>query len=191
MVSDDEDSNAPSLCPQSNFLQNFLSLTLPKGGSKHLGTLTTLWLKLLLNMSLGEDGQQMILRLDGGLDLLTEMSRFKHRSGPPLPLLIFHNICFSPASKPKVLANEKVVSVLAACLENESQHAQRIGAAALWALAHNYQKAKTTLKNPSIKRRVDEAYSLAKKTFSNSEENPLSAYYLKCLESLTQQLSSS
>lgn len=35
---------------------------------------------------------------------------------------------------------EKVVSVLAACLENESQHAQRIGAAALWALAHNYQK---------------------------------------------------
>lgn len=107
----DQDSNALSLCPQSNFLQNFLSLTLPKGGSKHLGTLTTLWLKLLLNMSLGEDGQQMILRLDGGLDLLAEMSRFKHRSGPPLPLLIFHNICFSPASKPKILANGERVCI--------------------------------------------------------------------------------
>lgn len=35
---------------------------------------------------------------------------------------------------------EKVISVLAACLESENQNAQRIGAAALWALIHNYQK---------------------------------------------------
>ncbi|XP_045646211.1 rotatin isoform X2 [Ursus americanus] len=176
---------------KSNFLQNFLSLTLPKGGNKHLSNLTILWLKLLLNISFGEDGQQMILRLDGCLDLLTEMSKYKHKSSPYIPLLIFHNICFSPANKPKILANEKVISVLAACLESENQNAQRIGAAALWALIHNYQKAKTTLKNPSIKRRVDEAYSLAKKTFSNSEETPLNAYYLKCLENLVQLLNSS
>uniref|UniRef100_A0A8C6DH88 Rotatin n=1 Tax=Moschus moschiferus TaxID=68415 RepID=A0A8C6DH88_MOSMO len=176
---------------KSNFLQNFLSLTLPKGGNKHLSSLSVLWLKLLLNMSFEEDGQQVILRLDGCLDLLTEMSRFKHKSSLSIPLLIFHNICFSPANKPKILANEKVISVLAACLESENQNAQRIGAAALWALVHNYQKAKTTLKNPSIKRRVEEAYSLAKKTFSDSEETPLSAYYLKCLENLVQQLNSS
>uniref|UniRef100_G1MJ99 Rotatin n=1 Tax=Ailuropoda melanoleuca TaxID=9646 RepID=G1MJ99_AILME len=176
---------------KSNFLQNFLSLTLPKGGNKHLSNLTILWLKLLLNISFGEDGQQMILRLDGCLDLLTEMSKYKHKSSPYIPLLIFHNICFSPANKPKILANEKVIGVLAACLESENQNAQRIGAAALWALIHNYQKAKTTLKNPSIKRRVDEAYSLAKKTFSNSEETPLNAYYLKCLENLVQLLNSS
>lgn len=176
---------------KTNFLQNFLSLTLPKGGSKRLSSLTVLWLRLLLNMSYAEDGQQMILRLDGGLDLLTEMSKFKHRRGPCLPLLIFHNICFSPTNKPKILANEKVVGMLAACLESESQSAQRIGAAALWALIHNYQKAKTTLKNPSIKRRVDEAYSLAKKTFPDPEESPLNAYYLKCLENLVQQLTCS
>uniref|UniRef100_A0A673UZD7 Rotatin n=1 Tax=Suricata suricatta TaxID=37032 RepID=A0A673UZD7_SURSU len=176
---------------KSNFLQNFLSLTLPKGGNKHLSNLTVLWLKLLLSISSGEDGPQMLLRLDGCLDLLTEMSRYQHKGSPDLPLLIFHNICFSPASKPKVLANEKVISVLAACLEGETQHARRIGAAALWALIHNYQKAKTTLKNPSIKRRVDDAYSVAKKTFSNSEENPLNAYYLKCLENLVQLLNSS
>lgn len=176
---------------KSNFLQNFLSLTLPKGGNKHLSNVTVLWLKLLLNISFGEDGQQMILRLEGCLDLLTEMSKFKHKSSPYIPLLIFHNICFNPANKPKILANEKVISLLAACLESENQSAQRIGAAALWALIHNYQKAKTTLKNPSIKRRVDEAYSVAKKTFSNSEESPLNAYYLKCLENLVQQLNSS
>uniref|UniRef100_A0A8C5XEA1 Rotatin n=1 Tax=Microcebus murinus TaxID=30608 RepID=A0A8C5XEA1_MICMU len=176
---------------KSNFLQNFLSLTLPKGGNKHLSNLTVLWLKLLLNISFGEDGQQMILRLDGCLDLLTEMSKYKHKSSPYIPLLIFHNICFNPANKPKILANEKVLTVLADCLESENQNAQRIGAAALWALTYNYQKAKTTLKNSSIKRRVDEAYSLAKKTFPDSEENLLNAYYLKCLENLVQLLNSS
>ncbi|XP_063087539.1 rotatin isoform X2 [Cavia porcellus] len=176
---------------KSNFLQNFLSLSLPKGGNKHLSNLTVLWLKLLLNLSFAEDGQQMILRLDGCLDLLTEISKYKHKSSPYIPLLIFHNICFSPANKPKILANEKVIATLAACLENENQNAQKIGAAALWALVYNYQKAKPTLKNPSIKRRVDEAYCLAKKTISNAEENPLNAYYLKCLENLVQLLTSS
>ncbi|XP_058532859.1 rotatin isoform X1 [Ochotona princeps] len=176
---------------KSNFLQNFLSLTLPKGGNRHLSNLTVLWLKLLLSMSSGEDGQQMILRLDGCLDLLTEMSRYKHRTSPHIPLLIFHNICFSPANKPKILANEKVITVLTACLESESPSAQRIAAASLWALSYNYHKAKTTLRNPSIKRRVDEACSLAKKTFSDSEENSLNAYYLKCLENLVQDLNSS
>lgn len=93
------------MSPQSNFLQSFLSLTLPKGGSRQLGGLGVLWLKLLLSMSLGEDGQQMILRLSGCLDRLAEMSQCRLRSGPDVPLLIFHNICFSPANKPKILAN--------------------------------------------------------------------------------------
>ncbi|KAM6217574.1 rotatin [Rhynchocyon petersi] len=176
---------------KSNFLQNFLSLTLPKCGSRHLSHLTILWLKLLLNISLGEDGQQMILRLDGCLDLLTEMSKFKLRNGPCIPLLIFHNICFGPANKPKILANDKVIAALAACLESRSEDAQRIGAAALWALSHNYQKAKATLRNPSIKRRVEEAYSLAKETCAGSQGRALDAYYLRCLEHLVQLLSTS
>ncbi|XP_045152011.1 rotatin [Echinops telfairi] len=176
---------------KSNFLQNFLSVALPKGGGRRLSRLAGLWLKLLLNISLAEDGQQMILRLDGCLDFLAELSRYTARSSPAMPLLIFHNICFGPANKPKILANEKVINVLAAGLDSENQAAQRIGAAALWALSHNYQKAKATLKNPSIKRRVDEAYSLAKRTFSDSEESSLNAYYLRCLESLVQLLSSS
>ncbi|ERE84325.1 rotatin [Cricetulus griseus] len=153
-----------TLKKKSNFLQHFLSLTLPKGGNKHLSNLAILWLKLLLNISFAEDGQQMILRLDGCLDLLTEMSKYKHKSSPYIPLLIVHNICFSPANKPKILANEKIVTLLATCLESENQNAQRIGAASLWALIYNYQKAKATLKNPSIKRRVDEAYSIAKRS---------------------------
>ncbi|KAM8782289.1 rotatin [Rhynchonycteris naso] len=171
---------------KTNFLQNFLSLTLLKGGSRRLSSLAVLWLKLLLSVSRAEEGRQMVLRLDGGLDLLVEMSACRRGAG--LPLLVLHNVCFSPVGKPKLLAHEQVISVLAASLQSESQYARRIGAAALWALTHSYQKAKTTLKNPSMKRRVEEAYSLAKETFSNSEENPQNTYYLTCLENLVQQL---
>ncbi|XP_037748835.1 rotatin isoform X8 [Chelonia mydas] len=173
---------------KSNFLQNFLSLSLPKGGNKSLSTLASHWLKLLLNISFGEDGQQMIMKLNGGLDQLVEMSKYKHKSSHHIVLLILHNICFSPTNKPKILANDKAIAVLSACLESDSLTAQRIGAAALWSLLHNYQKAKVTLKNPSIKRRVDEAYSLVKKTLSQPEGNQLKAYHLKCLENLVRLL---
>ncbi|NXK02352.1 RTTN protein, partial [Herpetotheres cachinnans] len=147
---------------KSNFLQNFLSLSLPKGSHKNPGNVSTLWLKLLLNISFGEDGQQMIMKINGFLDQIVEMCKYKHKSSQHLALLILHNICFSPANKPKILANDKAIAVLCACLESDSCAVQRIGAASLWALLHNYQKAKVTLKNLSIRRRIDEAYSLVK-----------------------------
>ncbi|KAF7245226.1 Rotatin [Varanus komodoensis] len=173
---------------KNNFLQNFLSVSLPKGGNKSLGSLAVAWLKLLLNLSFGEDGQQMIVKLNGSLDQLIEMAKFKHRSNPNIILLIVHNICFNPANKPKILANDKAISLLSDCLESDSPAAQRIGASALWALLHNYQKAKVTLKNPSIKRRVDEAFISVKKALQQQEESKQDAYHLKCLESLVQLL---
>ncbi|KFQ35147.1 Rotatin, partial [Merops nubicus] len=173
---------------KSNFLQNFLSLSLPKGSQKNPGTVSTLWLKLLLNISFGEDGQQMIMKINGFLDQIVEMCQYKHKSSQHLALLILHNVCFSPTNKPKILANDKAIAVLSSCLESNSLAVQRIGAASLWALLHNYQKAKVTLKNPSIKRRIDEAYSLVKKTTPQPEENELHAYYLKCLENIVQLL---
>ncbi|NWY56842.1 RTTN protein, partial [Chionis minor] len=147
---------------KSNFLQNFLSLSLPKGSHKNPGNVCTLWLKLLLNISFGEDGQQMIMKINGFLDQIVQMCNYKHKSSQHLALLVLHNICFSPTNKPKILANDKAIAVLCACLESDSCAVQRIGAASLWALLHNYQKAKVTLKNPSIRRRIDEAYSLVK-----------------------------
>ncbi|XP_010154513.1 PREDICTED: rotatin-like, partial [Eurypyga helias] len=173
---------------KSNFLQNFLSLSLPKGSHKNPGNVSTLWLKLLLNISSGEDGQQMIMKINGFLDQIVEMCNYKHKSSQHLALLVLHNLCFSPANKPKILANDKAIAVLSACLESGSCAVRRIGAASVWALLHNYQKAKVTLKNPSIRRRIDEAYSSAKKTAPQSEENELHAYYLKCLENIVQLL---
>ncbi|NWV43798.1 RTTN protein, partial [Grantiella picta] len=147
---------------KSNFLQNFLSLSLPKGSNKNPGNVSILWLKLLLNISFGEDGQQMVMKINGFLDQIIEMCKYKHKTSQHLALLILHNICFSPANKPKILGNDQAIAVLSACLESNSPAVQRIGAASLWALLHNYQKAKVTLKNPSIRRRIDEAYSLVK-----------------------------
>ncbi|NXL99601.1 RTTN protein, partial [Tyrannus savana] len=175
---------------KSNFLQNFLSLSLPKGSSKNPGNVSTLWLKLLLNISFGEDGQQMVMKINGFLDQIVEMCKCKHKSSQHLALLILHNVCFSPTNKPKILGNEQAIAVLSACLESDSPAVQRVGAASLWALLHNYQKAKVTLKNPSIRRRIDEAYSLVKKTSPQPEENELHAYYVKCLENIVQLLDS-
>ncbi|NXK48365.1 RTTN protein, partial [Chauna torquata] len=172
---------------KSNFLQNFLSLSLPKGSHKNPSNVCTLWLKLLLNISFGEDGQQMIMKINGFLDQIVEMCKYKHKSSQHIALLILHNICFSPANKPKILANDKAIAVLSTCLESDSYAVQRIGAASLWALLHNCQKAKVTLKNPSIRRRIDEAYSLVKTT-PQPGGNELNAYYLKCLENIVQLL---
>ncbi|XP_048796706.1 rotatin isoform X6 [Lagopus muta] len=172
---------------KSNFLQNFLSLSLPKGSNKNPSNVCTLWLKLLLNISFGEDGQQMIMKINGFLDQIVEMCKCKHKSSQHIALLILHNICFSPTNKPKILANDKAIAVLTTCLESDSCAVQRIGAASLWALLHNYQKAKVTLKNPSIRRKIDEAYSLVKST-PQPEGNELNAYYLKCLENVVQLL---
>ncbi|NXB38950.1 RTTN protein, partial [Eulacestoma nigropectus] len=173
---------------KSNFLQNFLSLSLPKGSNKNSGNVSILWLKLLLNISFGEDGQQMIMKINGFLDQIIEMCKYKHKSSQHLALLILHNVCFSPANKPKILGNDQAIAVLSACLESNSPAVQRIGAASLWALLHNYQKAKVTLKNPSIRRRIDEAYSLVKKSSPQLEENELHAYHVKCLENIVQLL---
>ncbi|XP_031444883.1 rotatin isoform X1 [Phasianus colchicus] len=172
---------------KSNFLQNFLSLSLPKGSHKNPSNMCTLWLKLLLNISFGEDGQQMIMKINGFLDQIVEMCKCKHKSSQHIALLILHNICFSPTNKPKILANDKAIAVLTTCLESDSCVVQRIGAASLWALLHNYQKAKVTLKNPSIRRKIDEAYSLVKST-PQPEGNELNAYYSKCLENVVQLL---
>ncbi|XP_050954183.1 rotatin isoform X4 [Labeo rohita] len=178
---------------KSNFLQHFLSLPMPKAGGRSSSPVTeplSLWLKLLLNMSFGEDGQQMILRLRGALELLVGLAQSKHSSFKPTILLILHNICFCSANKPKVLANDKAVELLVSCLGSSSSEIRTIGASALWALLHNNQKAKATLKCPSIRLKVEEAYMSARKDEEQTSDKPLTVHLLKCLRNLTQIFSS-
>lgn len=92
-------------CPsQNNFLQAFPSVSMPKkvGGFKttSAGCLLGLWLKLLVNVSFAEDGQQSILRVTGALELLADLAQHRRHA-----LLTLHNLCFCPANKPHVIAN--------------------------------------------------------------------------------------
>ncbi|CAH2284654.1 rotatin [Pelobates cultripes] len=175
------------LIQKSNFLQHFLSISPPKGGNKGLGILAVHWLKFFLNLSLSSDGQQMIMKLKGCLDLFLEMAKSKHKMDVPVALLILHNICFNHANKPKILSNDKAVTVISSCLESDSTNIQRIGASMMWALLHNYQKAKVILKNPFLKGRIEEALCTLRKRSMISNER-LELYHLKCLENLEQIL---
>lgn len=75
------------------------------GGSKAAlaaggGSLLGLWLKLLVNLSFAEDGQQSILRVSGALELLADLAPHRRPA-----LLVLHNLCFCPANKPHIIAN--------------------------------------------------------------------------------------
>ncbi|KAM9337415.1 rotatin [Symphorus nematophorus] len=177
------------LLQKNNFLQAFLSVPMPKvGGIKATpagcggGSLLALWLRLLVNLSFAEDGQQSILRVTGALELLADLAQHRRHA-----LLILHNLCFCPANKPHVIANDKAMKVLLCCLDSKDMETRCMGASALWALLHNNQRAKTTLKCPSVRLRIEEAHTVSKKDAENKQE-PLSTYLLKCLENLSQLL---
>uniref|UniRef100_A0A667ZBX6 Rotatin n=1 Tax=Myripristis murdjan TaxID=586833 RepID=A0A667ZBX6_9TELE len=156
------------LLQKSNFLQAFLSVPVPKvGGSKATAgasggggssSLLGLWLRLLVSLSFGEDGQQSILRVTGALELLADLALNRRHA-----LLILHNLCFCPANKPHVLANAEAMRVLMICLESKEIETRTMGASALWALLHNNQRAKTTLKCPSVQLKLKEAHTISKR----------------------------
>ncbi|XP_022539517.2 rotatin isoform X1 [Astyanax mexicanus] len=179
------------LLQKSNFLQHFLSVPIPRQVSKGSGSaVVTLsqWLQLLLSISFGEDGQVMIVKLRGAVELLVDLAKSMLGESPPTALLILHNICFCSANKARVLACDKAVGLLWSCLDNSSAEIRAIGASALWALLHNFQKAKTTLKSPSIRLKVDEAHARAKKVAEQKNPDRVNVYLLKCLENLSKIL---
>ncbi|XP_019727440.1 rotatin isoform X1 [Hippocampus comes] len=171
---------------KNNFLQAFTSVPMPKvGGARGASvcsSLIGLWLRLLVNLSFSDDGQQSILRVTGALEMLVDLAPHRRTA-----LLTLHNLCFCPANKPHVIANDKAMTVLFCCLESKEMEMCCIGASALWALLHNNQRAKITLKCPAVRLRIEEAHRMSKKDAENQQE-PLFAHLLKCLENLSQLL---
>ncbi|XP_032359217.1 rotatin isoform X2 [Etheostoma spectabile] len=177
------------LLQKNNFLQAFLSVPAPKAvGVKTTfigcggGSLLGLWLRLLVSLSFAEDGQQSILRVTGALELLADLAPHRRNA-----LLTLHNLCFCPANKPHVIANDKAMKVLLSCLNSKEMETRSMGASALWALLHNNQRAKTTLKCPSVRLRIEEARTISKKDAENKQD-PMTTYLLQCLENLSQLL---
>ncbi|XP_062841406.1 rotatin isoform X2 [Trichomycterus rosablanca] len=177
---------------KSNFLQHFLSLPTPRVSSRSSSAAATAsqWLQLLLNISFEDDGQQSIIKLRGALETLVDLAREKHGEKNHAALLVLHNVCFCPANKARVLACDEAVELLVACLESCSSDVRAVGASALWALLHNFQKAKAKLKCPSIRLKVDEAYTRAKRDQKQKRDENLNVYLFKCLENLRQILNS-
>ncbi|XP_054893748.1 rotatin isoform X2 [Poeciliopsis prolifica] len=175
---------------KNNFLQAFLLVPVPKvPGAKASsvsggGDLLSLWLRFLVSLSATEDGQQNILKVSGVLELLAELA--PHR---PHALLTLHNLCFCPAIKSHVMTNDKAMKVLLWCLGSKELETCCIGASALWALLHNNQRAKTALKCPSVRSKIQEALTVSKKDAEKKQE-PLNSYLQKCLDQLSQLLQS-
>ncbi|XP_067342147.1 rotatin isoform X3 [Channa argus] len=177
------------LLQKHNFLQAFLCVSVPKMGSGKAtslgsggGSLLGIWLKLLVSLSFTEDGQHSVLKVTGALELLADLAPHRRKA-----LLTLHNLCFCPANKPHIIANDKAMTVLFSCLESKDTENRCMGASALWSLLHNNQRAKTTLKCPSVRLRIEEAHSISKKDAANKQK-PMTNYLLKCLENLSQLL---
>uniref|UniRef100_A0A3Q1GHK3 Rotatin n=1 Tax=Acanthochromis polyacanthus TaxID=80966 RepID=A0A3Q1GHK3_9TELE len=161
------------LLQKNNFLQAFLSVPVPKAAGVKAtsvggGGLLGLWLKLLVSLSCAEDGQQSILRVTGALELLADLAPHRRHA-----LLTLHNLCFCPANKSHVIANDKAMKVLLCCLENKDMETRCMGAAALWALLHNNQRVHTQTHK-----------------YAEKKQEATSVYLLKCLENLSKLLNS-
>ncbi|KAM6900677.1 rotatin [Xenentodon cancila] len=175
---------------KNNFLQTFLSVPGPKAAGVKAtsvsggGSPLALWLRLLVSVSSTEDGQQSILKVTGALELLADLAPHRRYA-----LLTLHNLCFCSASKSHVITNDKSVKVLLSCLESSEMETRCIGASGLWALLCNNQRAKTSLKSPSVRLKIEEAHDISKKDADNKQE-PVNIYLLKCLENLSQLLKS-
>ncbi|XP_012712810.2 rotatin isoform X1 [Fundulus heteroclitus] len=176
---------------KNNFLQAFLLAPVPKvAGAKATsvagvgGNPLSLWLRLMVSLSSTEDGQQSILKVSGVLELLADLAPHRQHA-----LLTLHNLCFCPANKSHVMANDKAVRVLLSCLESKEMETCCMGASALWALLQNNQRAKTALKCPSVRLKIEEALTVSKKDAEKNRE-PLSSYLQKCLDHLSQLLKS-
>uniref|UniRef100_A0A8C4Z3H2 Rotatin N-terminal domain-containing protein n=1 Tax=Gadus morhua TaxID=8049 RepID=A0A8C4Z3H2_GADMO len=145
---------------KSNFLQSFLSVPVPRqGGGKAAAVgLLAMWLRLLVCLSFGEDGQQSVLKVPGALEVLAGLAAHRHHA-----LLTLHNLCSCPGNRPHLLSNDKAMKVLLSSLDSKETVVRSMGASALWALLHNSQKAKTSLKSPSVMLKLEKARAVAKK----------------------------
>uniref|UniRef100_A0A3Q2CYB9 Rotatin n=1 Tax=Cyprinodon variegatus TaxID=28743 RepID=A0A3Q2CYB9_CYPVA len=172
---------------KNNFLQSFLLVPSHKAGAKATsvgsgGNLLNQWLRLLVSLSSTEDGQQSILKVTGILELLAELAPHRQHA-----LLTLHNLCFSPANKSHIMANDKAMKVLLSCLDSKEIETCCIGASALWALLHNNQRAKAALKCPSVRLKIQEALTIFKQ---EKKQEPLGSHLQKCLDHISQLLNS-
>ncbi|XP_041375404.1 rotatin-like [Gigantopelta aegis] len=177
-------SECRSILFKCNFLNDFSKLN-PKRTkkSKQKNVLEVCWFELLTNLSFSVDGQQMLLKINGFVDLVLDFLD----GGPPrcqeYAILILRNLCCHAGNKQKLLANEKLIPFLLQRLEEGGETTQAVAASALWALVYNNQKAKVVLKNANILVNLKEALRSVRNSGTKSH------LMMKCAEDLRSTIS--
>jgi len=130
---------------QTNFLHPFSSLkplksgTHPKQRSTSRGVILC-WLVLLVNLTFFSDGQQGVVKTSGTVEALLDLSTTQAKQLQEKAILVLRNLCFHGASKPVLLVNEKLLSLLVDYTSNTSTYLRALCLSALCALVHNCQK---------------------------------------------------
>ncbi|XP_068721388.1 rotatin-like isoform X1 [Montipora capricornis] len=145
---------------KTNFLQPFSSLKPLKSGpnakQRSISRGATLcWLGLLVNLTFFSDGQQGVVKTPGAVEGLLDLSTSQAKQLQEKALLVLRNLCFHGASKPVLLVNEKLLSLLVDYTTNASTYLRALCLSALCALLHNCQKAKVSLKKAGIVNKLD------------------------------------
>ena len=107
--------DAFSLSLQTNFFQPFASLKPIKSGAhpRHKSItrgVTLCWLNVLVSVTFFTDGQQVVVKTPGVVEVLLELSMAQNRQLQEKALLVLRNLCFHGASKPVLLVNGELSS---------------------------------------------------------------------------------
>ncbi|XP_056009232.1 rotatin-like isoform X2 [Ostrea edulis] len=145
---------------KSNFFKEFTELNpKKKKKNKQHKNLETYWLELMVNLSFSTEGQQMILKTGDSVDLLLDFVDCGNGVTLEYSVLIIRNMCCHCSSKPKLLANDKLLPLLLSCLNKDSVKVQTIAASAFLGLVFNNQKAKVMMKNANLLPKLQETLS--------------------------------
>ncbi|KAK3799170.1 hypothetical protein RRG08_051444 [Elysia crispata] len=140
---------------KSPFVNQFSQLNPRKRKGKIRAAVDLLWCELLLALSFSVDGQQIILKIPDSLTVLMDLMEAGSSSCQRNATLIVRNLCCHAPNKPKLLAAEKMVSVLMQQIEcRDNEETQLIATSALWALVYNNHKARIQIKTQNIAPRL-------------------------------------
>lgn len=146
---------------KTNFFHPFATLKPIKSGAhpRHKAItrgVTLCWLNVLVSVTFFTDGQQGVVKTPGVVEVLLEMSTAQNRQLQEKALLVLRNLCFHGASKPVLLVNEKLLSLLVEFITDNSIYLRALCLSALCSLLHNCQKAKVSLKKTGVVKKLDE-----------------------------------
>jgi hypothetical protein len=146
-----------SLIKKTNFLSSFLQVH-PKTQT----FLSSLWLKLLVNLTFTTDGQSTLAKLNGSIDLLCNIWTHVKPEYHILCVIVLRNLCFYGPIKTTIVTNGGAINVFTKCLLSNDTRLIALAATAIWALLSNNTKLRIQLCDTELHKALSEAAGLYK-----------------------------